>query len=265
MVNGETMSMGSLGMGIDTARDRLELRVGVAHVWWIDLDEAGGSPTPETILPPEELTRARRFRFPHDARRFLAMRAATRRVLARYLGADPRELRFDRTCKHCGAGHGKPVLACPVEVGLQAGLDFSVSRSGSLGAVAAARGVTIGVDVESARAPIALDGLIRRVLTEDEVHEFRRTPSTRRHLAFLQRWTSKEAVLKATGHGLAIDPRSLVVAVEPGGALCLAEAGHVRAEEWKLVPLDPDPDHVATLAVHAPDLDVHTFIWRPHA
>jgi phosphopantetheinyl transferase len=72
-------------------------------------------------------------------------------------------------------------------------------------------------------------------------------------------------VLKATGHGLAIDPRSLVVAVEPGGALCLAEAGHVRAEEWKLVPLDPGPDHVATLAVHDPDLDVHTFTWHPHA
>jgi 4'-phosphopantetheinyl transferase len=105
-----------------------------------------------------------------------------------------------RRCRTCGAaGHGKPELPAA----LAAGLHVSVSTAPGLVAVAVCDEGPVGVDVESvaavAAAPVA-DVLL---------HPREPVPVTPRDLA--RTWVRKEALLKATGHGLVVAPGELVL------------------------------------------------------
>lgn len=110
-----------------------------------------------------------------------------------------------RRCRTCGsADHGKP----EVPAALAAGWHVSVAHTATRLAVAVAD-APCGVDVEDVaavgRAPVA------RVLLAPQ--EVRRGGHDDEALARV--WVRKEALLKATGHGLAVEP-SRVVLGPPG-------------------------------------------------
>lgn len=111
-----------------------------------------------------------------------------RRTLGQLTGADPAALRFERHCARCGtAEHGKPALVA------DAAPRFSLSHAGDRVVLAVCPDRPVGVDVESADR--AIDELRRLVLHPDE------PPATGLDLLWV--WTRKEALLKATGEGLA--------------------------------------------------------------
>ncbi|MCU1420493.1 MAG: 4-phosphopantetheinyl transferase [Microbacteriaceae bacterium] len=89
-----------------------------------------------------------------------------------------------QVCPDCGGDHGRPVVAEP-------GRWVSLSRSGGLVAVAFSTAGPVGVDLES-RAAVARHPV--RGLRHPDARE----------------WTTKEAVLKADGRGLRVDPAELV-------------------------------------------------------
>jgi 4'-phosphopantetheinyl transferase len=136
--------------------------------------------------------------------RYIAAHGAVRALLASRLGTDPTALVFDRSCELCGhPAHGKPRVE-----GARA-LSFSLSHSASCAIVAIAfDSGEVGVDVEVSRPRRHLDRLAARVMTETEYAAWRTTPSPEQPGAFLRVWTAKEAILKATGHGLARPMRS---------------------------------------------------------
>jgi len=167
-------------------------------------------------------------------------RAPLRAVLATYLDAAPEALAF------LEGEHGRPALAGP-----HAGLAFNWSHSGDHALLAIARGIQPGIDLERLRPrPRALD-LARRYFCADEVDALAALEPERRDDAFLALWTAKEAVLKATGRGLAFGLDRLQLTVPPAPSRLLRLDGD-DATAWQLQSLAAAAGHVASLAWRGP-------------
>jgi 4'-phosphopantetheinyl transferase len=63
-------------------------------VWFVDLDDGGDQRPLIELLSSDETARAGRFHLPIHRRRFVAGRAALRRVLSAEKGGDPRALQI---------------------------------------------------------------------------------------------------------------------------------------------------------------------------
>ena len=119
-----------------------------------------------------------------------------RDVLAELTGTPAADHVFSRGCDQCGSSaHGKPILQHP-------GLHTSRSYAGSAVAVAVSSAGPVGVDVEQVAA-VCFPGFAAVALGPAE-----RADSD---AARARAWTRKEAVLKAQGTGLGIDPRTVDV------------------------------------------------------
>lgn len=145
------------------------------------------------------------FRRPEDRYRFITSRILSRLVLAGYSNISPRSVTVSRSCMLCGdTNHGKPKLAGNDD------LRFSISHSGKSVVLAVSDGFEVGIDieersisrVESATGVAEMDSDDgRRIANEGQSEEC--DP--------LQSWCRMESILKATGHGLAEDPKNLIV------------------------------------------------------
>jgi 4'-phosphopantetheinyl transferase len=199
------------------------------------------------ILGDEERERVGRFRRRSDAASFAAGRALVRLALAERVGAAPGELVFDTWCEVHASAHGKPRLVEPA-----ADLDFSLSRAGARLLLAIAD-VPVGVDVERRDRDVEV-AVARIALADDERAELAGAGPD----AFLACWTRKEAVLKALGHGLAVDMKSVSVTFLDGAEPRVRRLPeeHGPPEAWSLVPLERD-EWLAAVAVHGPaDVEV---------
>jgi 4'-phosphopantetheinyl transferase len=166
-------------------------------LWLVDLDAmpapwdqaSTGSP-----LSEQERTRADRFRFERDARRYRASHIALRTVLATVTGVSAQALVFVE------GAFGKPHLQPP---GLP---HFNMSHSGGWALIGICHSVPIGVDIELLEPMDDLVALARRNFSREECEAFEATSGHLQLEAFLQCWTRKEACLKALGSGLSIEP-----------------------------------------------------------
>ncbi len=217
----------------------LALPPGEVHVWWCDArrDPAGESGAGTDLLDAAERRRAESFRFPEDRRRWAAGRSTLRALAARYLDADPRELRFEY------GPAGKPRLP-------DADLRFNLSRSGDAIFLAFSAGPEIGVDVERVVAGFDREGIAGRFLAPGEVASLAALPEGTRSEAFFRCWTAKEAYLKGRGDGLGYPLEAFevpVAAQEPRRLLAHRE----RAElgRWWLLPMTPAAGYVSTIAI----------------
>jgi 4'-phosphopantetheinyl transferase len=154
-------------------------------------------------------------------------------VLAVYLGVEPGSVALRRSPA------GKPELE-------GSSLRASLAHSGEVALVAVASGLEIGVDVERLRDGTEAWSLVAHALTPAERTRLERVPAADRSRTFLWTWSRKEALLKAVGLGLALDPRLLELDAGPRLASAPAEFG--RASDWTLVDL-PLPGYAAALAV----------------
>ena len=114
------------------------------------------------------------------------------------------EIEVDRSCTLCTSGkkHGKPRIA---------GVNFNMSQVNPLvvGAFSRNSSAVLGVDVETLDARL-FSGFARLALSNEERAFYERVaqerPAPVLHLLSVALWTAKEAVLKATGHGLSVVP-----------------------------------------------------------
>lgn len=116
-----------------------------------------------------------------------------RTLLAELTGSDPATIEISQQCPDCGGAHGKPEVLAP------AGFHASVAHCAE-GTVVAISSVPVGVDVEL-RA-----GRDDREWAINQVAGVSADP--------LRHWTRIEAVLKADGRGLRVDPRSVAVTAD---------------------------------------------------
>ena len=132
-----------------------------------------------------------------------ADRALLPSAVAELLGIDPSAVTVLRRCENCGGDdHGRPVVAGPAHPPVWA----SLSRAGGLVAVAATSLGPVGIDIESLER-VATAGFddVAFSATERESLRTCADPTLRR----AQLWSAKEAVLKARGTGLRVDPREV--------------------------------------------------------
>lgn len=152
-------------------------------------------PGPQTLaalaatLSDAERERARRLRFHRDRRRFIVARARLRELLAARLGARPDAIEFEY------GKNGKPRLA-------HGRLHFSVAHCDDVALYAFSRSSEVGTDIEAIRAVPEADAIAAQFFSPREYAAYLALAPQERPLGFLQCWTRKEALAKATGEGL---------------------------------------------------------------
>jgi 4'-phosphopantetheinyl transferase len=163
-------------------------------------------------------------------------------VLARYLGIPTGDVPILQA-----AAHDKPRLATPHDW-----LGFNWSHTGDVAVVALARGLELGVDVERLDRDMNALEIARRFFAPAELVALQACNETDRNASFLKLWTAKEAVLKATGEGLAHGLQRIVLDVA-GDHPRLRAVGDDSIVDWRLHRLSaPDADLVAALAWRGP-------------
>lgn len=209
--------------------------IDAVHVVALSLDLLGAE---LELLDADERQRAARFATPLLQRRFIAAHVGLRRLLGMALDASPAELRFtvDALGKPC-------VLGAPAR-------HFSLSHCGGQALVAIAP-APLGIDLE---ALIQRDTelLAERILTPRELGRWRLLPQIDRTESLTEAWTLKEALLKACGLGLRVDPVTLEV--DEG------EPASIDGRRFQLQRLLAVPGHCAALAQSVPALPLRG--WR---
>ena len=162
-------------------------------LWLVDL-HFQPSLGAQSWLSDTERSKAERFVFERDRRRYLAAHASLRSLLAEHTAIAPDLLEFDE------GPFGKPHL-----LGF-AGCAFNLSHSEEVAVVLIAPGGEIGVDIEMLRPIPDAQALAHRNFSREECISLRAAEPAERDHAFLTGWTRKEACLKAIGSGLSIAP-----------------------------------------------------------
>jgi 4'-phosphopantetheinyl transferase len=140
-------------------------------------------------------------------REFLTSRVLVKTLVAELAAVDPQDVRLGYTCALCGESHGRPVVTSPAEARR---VDVSLAHAGERVVVAGSRVAPVGVDVEPVSAT-GFEGFDAVALTPTERRRLRRLDEGRRRLARAALWARKEALLKASGEGLNLDPAAVEV------------------------------------------------------
>jgi 4'-phosphopantetheinyl transferase len=206
------------------------LRPGEVHLWRARLDAAGQDL--RGTLSAEEWVRAGKFVFERDRNRYVATRGLLRAILGRYVGLDPRDLRF------AAGAFGKPELA-----GACSSLRFNLSHSHDLLLVAVTYIREVGVDVERLRDNVPFEMLAEHYFEPEDAWHIRLLPAPQKVWKFYDVWTSTEARLKAHGRGLS------------GGTRI------VQPDRWSLLTLTPADGYAAAIAVEGGDFQLQCWSW----
>ncbi len=163
-----------------------------------------------------------------------------RLILGAYLGLPGKDVHIIRRVK------GRPELDASLSSGE---LNFSVARSDGCYLIGVNSGATIGVDMEmAARQPGKPMSLARRYFSEHEIAALAGYDSENLRRAFMHTWACKEAIVKASGMGIANQLCRFSVDVNPDNppsVLAMPDDDH-RA--WKLAFAKPVPDAIAVVA-----------------
>ncbi|RJR43847.1 MAG: 4'-phosphopantetheinyl transferase superfamily protein [Desulfobacteraceae bacterium] len=212
------------------------MEAGTIDIWVAEVDGVAAEVEKyERLLSTAEAARSNRFHFARDRCRYVARHGILRILLSAYLGFEPEHIEFKPDKK------GKPHV---VKRTPENKLQFSMSHSSGLVAFAFGQSAGIGIDIEKIRAFPEQRGVICRSCAPAEIEELDNSPSSARLENFFRLWVRKEAILKASGDGLALDLRLVDVStVSPGGGiwrLRKIEAGGLNREfRWVDVKLAP--------------------------
>lgn len=190
-------------------------------VWWAT---PATSPALTAVLDPTERQQLTRIARVEDRARYVTAHAVVRLLLAERTGVPAADLRFERNCRRCGGGHGKPQLVDAERSARSRPVAFNLAHAGDRIVVAIGddHGVEVGVDVEAIpdQDDPVLAGAAHGLLTTSELAAYRGQAIGRRGHDFTRWWTRKESVLKATGEGLTV-PLSAVEVTAPDAAPAL--------------------------------------------
>jgi 4'-phosphopantetheinyl transferase len=198
-----------------------------------------------SVLNQDERERADRFVREGDRALWIHTRGLLRRVLAAKLGTDPEFIAFRE------GSEGKPEVGAPNG---GEGLQFNVSHSHAVAAIAVAPECRVGIDVERIQADLSWEPIAARFFSAAEIAFIESRPAAERRVSFFECWVRKEAYLKGLGVGLtrALDGFSVpmgspgVTVVDP-----TAEPSGGARSSWSVHPIDVPDGYAAALVVDA--------------
>lgn len=211
------------------------------RVWLVDLDADDQlSRSAASILSADEVARAARFVFERHRNRFIAGRAALRRILATEVNRAPETLSFDYSPT------GKPELTPDIDRHLW----FNVSHSDRFALIAATRVGALGIDIEKRRPLPDVLRLAQTAFSDNELAELRQMPAESREEAFFAGWTRKEAYIKARGDNLGA-LGDFDVSLSPGepARLKRAAGGAAETTRWTLASFGSVEGYASALCV----------------
>jgi phosphopantetheinyl transferase len=159
-----------------------------------DEGAAGPLEEPWEQLSAAEQTRAGRFHFERDRQRWIRGRAWVRQQLGATLGLPPRQVEL--------AAEPGGRLYIP-----GAAIDFNLSHTGNWIALGICRGGRLGVDLETVDPAFPTLEIAREFFLPEEHDWIASGPIDR----FFHLWTAKEALMKATGRGMSLQPDKIFV------------------------------------------------------
>lgn len=213
---------------------------GEVHVWFARLDRLLPKlDTYHDLLDPVESDRAKRFRFKHDRERFILGHGWLRELLGHYLKRDGSLIRYAR------GPFGKPFLE-------RKKLRFNFSDTKDAILIGFATGMEIGVDLETLAREVDHAAVSAHYFTPTEITSIQASgPDAKRR--FLEFWTRKEAVLKASGVGIMEDLRALRVDASHNVMTIEHEAFvKMAADEYHVRTWHAGADHLISLALPKP-------------
>jgi 4'-phosphopantetheinyl transferase len=227
------------------------LRANEVHLWTLvhgteDIAEY------TSLLSPDEMERARRFRFPALFERFVADHGRLRLLLAAYLEADPQRLEFVFN------EQGKPRLSGP-----DCRLRFNMSHTRGLTMIAVCLDAELGIDVEAMRPVEDRDDIAARHFSPMENRTLQAEPESDRDAAFLRCWTRKEAYVKARGEGLSLplDRFAVTLAGKDHAALVHCAWDEHEPYRWMLEHLQPMAGYIGAIAIEQGAWSLLHFTW----
>lgn len=167
-------------------------------------------------------------------RRTGAGRAVLRALVGRLAGIEPGEVVIEARCPDCGGSHGRPVVMGPDAAKT---IRVSLAYAGTAIVAAAIVGSAIGVDAELTSTGTTPDAALRDAARREAVRSISGTGSD--SVDPLIQWTRIEAVVKADGRGLRVDPSAVAFTTDTDG-LRATVAGGARTYDVHDVPLGDD-------------------------
>lgn len=216
---------------------------GVVDLWLLPLQD---------LTPPLARTLQHDAALESEAAQRLTRKMMLRLLLAAYLGIPARQMRLDH--QH----GGKPYIKEPCDCGLH----FSQTHSLDYVLIGVTSSGRLGVDLEPlsriVRDPIAI---ARRYFARPEYEYLSSLPTgERQRRAFLQLWTRKEAVVKATGGGIVSGLHRFVVDDAGLYAPRLDAMPGEDVANWCIFHLEPMSGLVGSLAIDQPINEIRS--WR---
>jgi len=221
------------------------LAEGGVHLWHVRLENL---PVMETTLPSEARDRVRQLR--------MGQKFVLRLLLGAYLEIPGRDV------VTVAGENGKPVLAPPLG---RSGLAFNLSHAGDRLAIAIARNLPVGVDIEQTGRDVRWRKLSGRWFSRAEAEWLAGLTQDAARREFLRLWTVREAMIKAMGQTIAGHISS--VTPEPGnpGHILSVPKAWPEAKTWTLHEHDCKIGLHGWLAVPGPVASIRTFELLPPA
>lgn len=206
----------------------------VVHLWHLDFNQLSNP------LNPVAGTRA------HASNLSVVQQRAVRRfylrlLLGAYLGLPGKDIHISRRIK------GRPELDIAQSKGE---LDFSVARSNGCYLIGISSGAAIGVDLEvatrQAGKPLAL---ARRYFSEAETAALSALDGKELQRSFVHTWACKEAIVKASGMGIANQLCRFSIDTNPANPPAVLDMLDDDRAAWSLAMARPADNAIAAVAV----------------
>ena len=168
-------------------------------------------------------------------------------LLAAYLGVPAGQVRWS------AGAHGKPCLDPDT-------LAVNWSHCDGFLLLAVAEGAAVGVDLEISRPLRRREALLERAFTVSERDALSGASDARLLLA----WAFKEALVKATGRGIAYGLKRIELDLEtPSPRLSRLDGPAGPAAQWQLQLLTQPDEALAAVAYAGPPRTIRQFSWAP--
>ncbi len=239
----------------------MRLNFGEAHVWLTSSDFAPVHMEYLThVLTEKERENAGRFHFEIDRRRYIIAHFFLRSLLGAYTNNLPEQLVFS------AGPYGKPYLLQHADNHTRENfkLFFNLSHSHDMIILALTLEGEIGADIEYMRPIGDIDSIAQQFFSPEEYTNLVSLPEEQKIAAFYTCWSRKEAVIKASGLGLAMPLDSFSVSLQANTSrqtVCVFTDGAPQSR-WNVYSLPPVQDYAVALALRNNISTISCFVWK---